>query len=73
MMAVGPDPFNNCAWIFSDDSLNDLYSIPFTDPQSGINEIYTNLAYSSQGFMLTDQSGAAYQCNASMGGGMSMN
>ena len=30
--------FQNCAWMFSDSSLNDLYSIPFLHPSTSISD-----------------------------------
>jgi hypothetical protein len=43
-MAAGGRPeddgFQNCAWMFSDSSLNDLYAVPFLDPTMGMNDFY---------------------------------
>lgn len=43
-MAAGGRPeddgFQNCAWMFSDSSLNDLYAVPFLDPTLGMNDFY---------------------------------
>lgn len=32
--------FQNCAWMFSDSSLNDLYTIPFMHPEMSMNDFY---------------------------------